>query len=122
MTNKFLNFLWASLLLVIWGVAWLAQHIACFDPFDSNLLYLYLLASVFAVLQWIALFLARKCARIQSVFYVCMSLYALGAFVFFFWFITFLLSPGSSWGLMILSVLLDIGGALLSYRHATARE
>jgi hypothetical protein len=108
--------LWNGLLLIVWGIALLAQHIACFDVFESNLWYLYLLAVIFAVVQWIALFLAGKYVRIPGVHYGSMVLYGLGAYMFFFGGLACILTPGSSWGLSFLCVILDICGIFVSYR------
>lgn len=116
MKRKLGCILWNVLLLMVWGIACAAQHIACFDVFESNLWYLYLLAVIFALAQWIVLFLAGKYVPIPGIHYGTMGLYGLGAFLFFFGGLACILTPGNSWGLLLFCVILDICGIFVCHR------
>lgn len=111
-----------GIFLLIWGVAFLAQHLACFDVFDSNLWYLYLLAVVFAVIQGAVLLCLNKKLKKPTIFSACMVAYMLGALAFFMLFAAELLTPGCSWGLTLLCAVLDVGGVMLTYRYTVSRE
>lgn len=122
MVKKLVSIMCLCILLIVEGAAWIAQHLACFDVFDSNLWYLYFLAVVFAVLQWIVLFFIGKIIQLPTLFYICLTAYILGMLAYSFGFIAWILSGCNSWGLMLLCVGLDTIGALISYHRISVME
>jgi len=60
MCKNILNIFAILVGIVIWIGSLLIQHIACFDVFDSNFAYLYLLASLFSIIQYVSLLYIGK--------------------------------------------------------------
>lgn len=60
MKKKIVRIFVLLLVISLWGVFFLFQHIACFDVFDTNEWYLYVLAILFICLQHVMLYIARK--------------------------------------------------------------
>lgn len=114
MKRHFADFLRAGILLILWGAAFLAQHLACFDVFDGNLWYLYPLAAVFALVQWAVLFCIGKFTHAPGVFQICIPAYLLGVVAYSLGLIAWVFSSSTSWGLMLLCVVLDVAGYKLA--------
>ena len=105
MTKRGTKILKATCLMAAWFLLLLAQHIACFDMFDSNLWYLYLEALGFAVLHIMLLK-----AMGSKLLPVCFGIYAVAAIlkVLMFAWITEALS--------FLCIALDVCGAIIASR------
>ena len=120
--NKVKNVLCNSILLLIWGGAYLAHHLACFDVFQSNLWYLYLVAVVLAAAELVVLLCLNRRLKKPTILIACMVTYLLGALSFATLLLADLFTPGCSWGLALLCAVLDAGGAMLTYRYTIVRE
>lgn len=106
-------------IIILWALALFAQHIICFDLFETDFLYLYMLATLCALLQYTALLIERKrqsTGRILKIFgiaYVCIVVWEVLTQVYFFRF-----QPQLR-GLDVLCLVIDISGVLFTRQHTT---
>lgn len=103
------------LLILLWGIFLFLQHLACFDVFDSNLWYLYVLALLFACIQYtFIIFLSRhfscKCLLwLLAGIYVFLSLAKLMQISLRFNYESY------NMGLTIICLISDILGSLITF-------
>ncbi len=67
--NKVLAFSKYVFADVLWLTSVVFQHIACFDLFETNAWYLYLLAVAFAILQYVILLCLKKIKMHRQLFF-----------------------------------------------------
>lgn len=105
------------LFVVLWGMFLLAQHIACFDFFETNSIYLYVEAIVFATMQCFVLFIMRKTGIHVSIFRLCCLIYVIiGTIKALFMLIS--ITTSTSWELSALCVALDALGGSISHKFS----
>ena len=63
--------------LIGWGIFLLIQHVACFDFFNSNFWYLYVVAFLCALIHYSFLILAVKWSKSRLLMVVCGTVYVL---------------------------------------------
>lgn len=114
MYMKMKRTVYVAAIAIVWAFCCLMQHIACFDVFDSNLWYLYLLATAFAAVQYLLLRLCKQLKATRPVFAIVAIVYCVGAVLnFLFGFIRLFSGSGC---LMILCGVLDIVGLVIICR------
>lgn len=105
----------AVFVVLLWALSLFSQHIICFDFFDSNFLYLYVLAILCALTQYIILHYScnirsGKCIlKICCVVYICAVVLKALAQICFFRFQLY------TRGLDILCLAIDGIGALYTF-------
>ena len=96
-----------------WAALLFAQHIVCFDVFDSNRWYLYALALILALAQMVILQRQRQHRRLLVACGLGYS--ALGVLKTPFTLFMVIWNPQSSWQLSLLCQVLDFAGAIRSF-------
>ena len=95
--------------VLMWLILLFLQHIVCFDFFNSNLWYLYLLAILFAIGQYLILFFLRKKVMEKWIMFIFLGLYAFTAIAKLLQIIYYTMFDGLS----ILCLFLDIAQGLI---------
>lgn len=98
---------------LVWAALLFAQHVVCFDVFDTNLWYLYLLAVAFAACQYILLHRNRPHRALLCTCGVAYSTVGVLKTP-----VTLILIFQGGWGLSLLCQLLDLAGAAYCFRLA----
>lgn len=62
-------------IILLWAIVLFTQHVICFDFFDSNFLYLYVLALLCALAQYILLRLGSHMQNARCVLKFCCIVY-----------------------------------------------
>ena len=96
---------------LLWFVFFFAQHIICFDVFDANAWYFYLLAIFCALIQYALLFFTKKALTLYGIVYACT------AFLKFLQFIRYVSFQGYVPTLQILCAFIDVVGAVFTLRY-----
>lgn len=97
-----------------WGVFLFFQYVVCFDFFDTNLWYLYLLALLFAFIQYALIVFITKQYSCKYILWACGSIYVSLSIIKLF---QLLLRSGYEYhkGLSIVCLLLSFLGSLITY-------
>lgn len=101
-------------IVLLWAFGLFSQHVICFDLFDSNYLYLYVLAMLCALAQYILLRHgshmqnARYILKICFVLYTCVAVLKIVTQIYFFRFTLHVK------GLDVLCLSIDVIGALFT--------
>ena len=90
------------------------QHVACFDVFSSNLWYLYVLAAIFAALQYVLLLGFCRSILSSGMGHVICMVYAIVAILKAFQLLSSLHYDPYPLGLPILCLVFDITGLIIA--------
>ncbi len=108
----------AIVLLLLWLLFLAAMHLACFDMFDENALYFYLIAAGSFLLQIVLLYLINRMTGstvwiiISEIIYVMLTLLA-----------GIILLKGFCYGLLICCLCLDVlGMAVCAFLRRSAKK
>ena len=74
--KKTMRLVFALVVMLFWLLLLLSQHIACFDVFESGFWYLYVLAVVFALLQFGLIHVLKKDSHSKWWLISCGVIYA----------------------------------------------
>jgi len=118
MIKRLFSILIAFACIIVWLGTFFFERLACFDVFETNATYLYVLAILFAFIQYICIFyLSRKKIERLFLFFSCIAYFVFSVLEIYFIFITFkYFTVTSSIGLILMELILDIiGGGLSIY-------
>ena len=111
MKQKVLRIVSLAVVFLLWFVFFFAQHIICFDVFDANEWYFYLLAIFCALIQYTLLVFSKKALTLYGIVYACTAFFKSLQFLMYVSF------QGYVPALQILCAFIDIVGAVFTLRY-----
>ena len=103
------------LLILLWGIFLFLQHVACFDVFDSNLWYLYVLALLFAYIQYALIIFLSRHFSCKHLLWVLASIYVFLSLAKLMQIILRSNYESYNMGLTIICLILDMLGSLITF-------
>ena len=111
MKQKVLRIVGLAVVFLLWLVFFFAQHVICFDVFDDNEWYFYLLAIFCALIQYTLLFFRKQALNLYGIVYACTAFFKSLQFILYVSF------QGYVPVLQILCTFIDVVGAVFTLRY-----
>lgn len=111
MKRKVLNIVGSAFVFLLWVAFFFTQHIICFDVFDANEWYFYVLAIFSALIQYTLLFFTKKALNLYGIIYACIAFFKTLQFILYVSF------QGYVPMLQILCTFIDVLGAVFTLRY-----